>query len=617
VGQEESLILVVGAELARKTLVIYLIYRLTYDVQMNEKMPSISEDNIQDWVGSPSFERGKAYFRQGSILKPRRQGWKLKAKCLGSSAPAYRVEVTLGPDGIAWAECSCPVGTAGHCKHVASLLLTWMDAPDTFQVIEEPDTSLERRSKEELIVLIHQMLQRDPELEILLELPIPGSDSDKGTIDREKLRGQVEYAFRGFEYERGWMYISEVARELDTFSDLAGGYLEQGDVAKATLIYQVVVETILAHENAVMADEAGLLEWRIDGCTEGLGGCLSVSVGSDQRQSILRSLMEIYLWDMEMGGIGLGDQVPGILCEQASLQEREMISERIEIELQEASDWGRSILGGFLLDLQAEYLDDEAYLAICRRSGRIYDLVERLLKLMRIEDAIDEATQANDYELLPLADMFVNSAHGKVAEGLVRERIDNSEDTRLLDWLVDYTIKQGNIQEALVLVERRFWLQPSVNDYVEIRTLATNLNRWPTLRSEILAKLESKGTHGIRVEIFVEENEIDLALEALERAKSSQRYRWHHPSSLALKVAEAAEIDRPHEAIRLYFQEAERLIAMRGRGNYAAAIEYLIKVRNQYKHLGEQKSWEALIVDLRERHRRLPALQDEVNKAGL
>ena len=193
----------------------------------------------------------------------------------------------------------------------------------------------------------------------------------------------------------------------------------------------------------------------------------------------------------------------------------------------------------------------------------------------------------------------------------------SSKGTRLLDWLVDYTKNQGNFQEALVLVERRFWLRPSINDYVEIRTLATNLNRWPILRSEILAKLESKGYHGIRVEIFVEENEIDLALEALERAKSSEHYRWHHPSSLALKVAGAAENDRPKEAIRLYFQEAERLIKMRGRGNYATAIEYLIKVRNQYKRLGEQKSWEALIVDLRERHRRLPALQDELDKAGL
>jgi uncharacterized Zn finger protein len=403
---------------------------------------------------------------------------------------------------------------------------------------------------------------------------------------------------------------------LDTFSDLAGEYTARGEAAKAATIYQVVVETILAHEDVVMGDEAGLLSWQIDDCTNGLGKCLSVIEESDQRQSILNSLLEIYLWDVEMGGIGIGDQVPEILGEQASLDEREMISKRIETEMASGRDWARSALGGLLLELQADYLDDEAYLDICRRSGRLYDLVERLLELMRVEEAIDEAAQAKDYELPHLADLFVNYDHGKVAEGLVRERIETSNDTRLLDWLVSYSKNQGDIQEALALVERRFWLRPSVSDYVEMLSLATELDRWPTLSSEILARLESEGYHGLRVEIFIEENEIDLALAALEQAIKFKR-SWWYPFDLSLKVAEAAEIDRPKEAIRLYTQEAERLIEMRGRGNYFAAAEYLVKVRNLYNKLSEEKSWEVLIADLRERHKRLPALQDELNQAGL
>lgn len=584
---------------------------------MNEILSSISEADIHNWVGPTSFKRGQAYFRQGMILDPRRQGRVLKANCTGSSAPSYRVKVNLGPDGIEWGECSCPVGASGHCKHVACLLLTWLDAPHTFLVIENLDASLDRRSKEDLIALIHRMLKRDPDLEILLELPLPEGDSNLETIDREILREQADRAFRGFDYERDWMYISEISRQLDTFTDLAGEYLAKGEVAKAATISQVVVETILAHGDALMGDEAGLLSWHIDVCTNLLGECLPVIESPDQRQSILDSLLEIYLWDMKMGGIGLGDQVPGILSEKASLDERKMIFKRIEAEMVTARDWARPSMGGWLLELQAEYLDDEAYLDICRRSGRRFDLVKRLLELLRVEEAINETIQADDYELPAMADLFVKYAHGKVAEGLVRERIEISTDTRLLDWLVDYSKNQGNFHEALEMVERRFWLRPSIHNYVEIRSLATELDRWLILRSEILGKLESDGQHDIRVEIFIEENEIDLALEALEQAKNSKQTWWYHPSSLSLMVAEAAEIDRPQEAIRLYLQEAERLIAMRGRGNYFAAAEYLIKVRDLYKNLGEEKSWEALIADIRERHKRLPALQDELNKAGL
>ena len=99
---------------------------------------------------------------------------KLSAKCLGSSYPYYVVKVTLDPDGIASAECSCPVGFGGYCKHVAALLLTWMDNPEIFREVKDVSVSLENLSKADLINLIHRMIQQEPDLERLLELPIPG-----------------------------------------------------------------------------------------------------------------------------------------------------------------------------------------------------------------------------------------------------------------------------------------------------------------------------------------------------------------------------------------------------------------------------------------------------------
>jgi hypothetical protein len=40
-------------------------------------------------------------------------------------------------------------------------------------------------------------------------------------------------------------------------------------------------------------------------------------------------------------------------------------------------------------------------------------------------------------------------------------------------------------------------------------------------------------------------------------------------------------------------------------------------VRDLYRDLGEQSAWQALIADLRERHRSLRALKEELAKAGL
>jgi uncharacterized Zn finger protein len=110
------------------------------------------------------------------------------------------------------------------------------------------------------------------------------------------------------------------------------------------------------------------------------------------------------------------------------------------------------------------------------------------------------------------------------------------------------------------------------------------------------------------------EGEIDRALETLERY--SQQHRWGR-NTLALRVAEAAEESRPRDAIRLYLEEVERLIAGRGRGSYAEAANYLLRVRAVYEQIGEEKAWQTLIANLREKNRRLPAMQDEFNQAGL
>src|SRR5437763_17071823 len=88
-------------------------------------IPALSDDEIQARVGSQSFARGKQYFRDRAIFDARQQGLTLKGRSLGTSGGPYRVHVTFGPDGISSANCSCPVGGGGYCKHVAALLLTW------------------------------------------------------------------------------------------------------------------------------------------------------------------------------------------------------------------------------------------------------------------------------------------------------------------------------------------------------------------------------------------------------------------------------------------------------------------------------------------------------------
>jgi uncharacterized Zn finger protein len=584
---------------------------------MKKSHPNLSVTDIEAWVGSRSFSRGQSYFRQGAILEPRRQGMTLKARCLGSSAPSYWVEVTLDDEGITEAECSCPVGAGGHCKHVAALLLTWLDDPEAFHESANLETALELRSKPELITLIRQMLKRYPDLEYLLELPSLAAGENQTAINPEIIRRQVSHAFASRGDDWGWRDPFETARDLDELLSLAGQYQEQADHTNAATIYRIVAEEILRYADVVMGDESGRLGGTVYDCVEGLGSCLESVQDSSARRDILQTLFNVYLWDVKMGGIGIGDGVPEILLELATPQEKELLTGWTRSALSGIREWGHEVLGGLLLDLQAETLDDEEFLEICRSTGRINDLVDRLLQLGRVDEAVSESEKAGDYHLLALADIFVQHGHGSLAERLVHDRSETSRDTRLTIWLMDYAIEQGDLPEALALAQRLFWMRPSLTEYLEMKKLAIQLSKWLELRIETLEALSKNKQFGLLVEIYLEEGEIDLALEALEQARTAARHRWDFPYSLELQVAKAAEKSHPEQAIRLYLNQINSLIDRRGRDNYAEAANHLKVVRALYKHLGRQEDWQTLIANLRQDNRMLRAFQDELNKAGL
>jgi uncharacterized Zn finger protein len=379
----------------------------------------------------------------------------------------------------------------------------------------------------------------------------------------------------------------------------------------------VVAEEILRYEDLVTGDESDRLGELIDDCVEGLGLCLQFLQDSNTRRDILQAIFKVFLWDIKMGDVGIGDNVPEILLENATIQEKELLAGWIQSELPAMSDWGQQILGGLLLDLQAEKLDDESFLEICRQSGRLNDLVNRLLQLGRLEEAICETEKADDYNLLTLADIFVERGHGSLAERMVHARAETSRDFRLSVWLKDYASLQGDFPKVLEWAKRLFLSRPSTAEYLEIKKLAIQINRWPDNKSEMINWLTNHKQFDVLVEIYLEESEIDLALDALEKARMTARHRWEYPYSLEITVAKAAEESRPEQAIQLYLDRIKSLIDRRGRDNYAEAPNYLKVVRGLYKRLGRQEDWYSLIASLRQENRNLPALLDELKKAGL
>jgi uncharacterized Zn finger protein len=575
-------------------------------------LPKITEKTIRSRVGDRSLALGERYFRDGSVFNTRRQGRALKARCQGSRDEPYQVEVTLGDKGVAEATCSCPVGGGGHCKHVAAVLLAWRHEPEAFTEVEELDQALGRRSKEGLIALIKQMLRREPDLELLLDLPLPGSASAGAAASRDAYRRQAEAAFHGRDtYE--WGAASAIADDLTALEEVGDEYLRRQDQAGAAAVYEGILAAVLDNYNTVQ-DEEGDLHVVVGDCAEGLGQCLDAEADPARREAILRALFDVSRFDIDQGGIGLSDRVPDVE-EHATAEERRTLAGWVREAMASARDWSRQTLGGWLLDLEADALDDEAFLRVCRETGRVHDLVDRLLERGRLDEATREAERASDWDLLNLADLFVSRRHGDVAKRLVRERSRKSQDVRLLEWLKKRAVGHKDAAAALDLAEQVFRVQPSLEGYKEIRKLARKVGRWDTLRPRLLEFLKGQRYAYVLVPVYLDEGEIDRALEAV---KSERPYlHGYGYGNRALDVARAAEKTRPEAAREIYRRQAESLIDQRGRGAYREACTFLKKVRDLYRRLGEEAAWTAYVGRLRERHRSLRALQEELTKARL
>ena len=597
--------------------------------------PFLTMSHVRGWTAERFVERGQRYFEQGRIQHPRRRGPQLIAQCHGSQPAPYRVEVTLGDEGIRAARCSCPMGEGGGCKHVVALLLTWIHQPEAFTEEEALSARLRAKTRDQLVRLIERMIDRHPDLETMVALAAGGASD----FDAEVFGQRVEQVFAeagGYDHH-GYGYGGHtVARDLEPFIQRGDDYAEAGHRSEAAQVYRITAQVILDHYET-FADEGGALDDAAITCAERLGELLAETDDPDLRTDILRGLFDIYRWDLSAGGFGIGDPAHHTLLEDTSAEERHQVAEWVREALPsggakerkafdltsgsfirwDSSSWTRERLGAFLLDLEADRLDDEAYLQICRDTGQTDALVRRLLDLDRVEAALDALREAPDSDVYRLADWFVDYGAGPALRDLVHERIEatTDPDARLVGWLRDYAAAHDDPETALVLSRRLFRAHPSVDRYERVRDAAQALGRWDGEQSAILDRLTDAAQYHLLTRLHLSDGNVDAALQTVQHATARG---YGGAPDLNAEVARAAEDPHPERAADLYLDLAGDLIDERGRKNYARAAQHLTRVRRIYRDvLTDATGWNELIEIIREDYDNLPALQDELDKAGL
>lgn len=581
----------------------------------------LTEKMIERHVGERSLRLGQDYMAAGFLFRCQRQGELFKACCRGRSADHYVLSARLKGSRITDASCSCPVGGSGHCKHMAALLLTALRSPAEFLQTEPLQKRLVACDKPKLVDLIVQMVEQEPDLEAWLELALPTAVASRTTVNPDAYRQQTVAAFNSAGY--GWEADRQLTGALESLQRIGDQFGKQENSLSAAAVYCGILAGFIA-EYETFQDETGNVTGVAQHCIESLGTCLSeLPAGSQDRKAAVQTLFDVLRFDVNFGGIGLSDDVPEILLKKTTPAERAAIAEWIRAEPpadnEFTSKWRRQAWGGLLLDLEGKPDDDEAYLRHCRKFGLTGDLVNRLLKRGRLEDALQEIRAASSYDLMGHADRLIAHKHADLARELVESRLVSDKDGRnhwqLQDWLKRFYQSRKDWPSLVRVCVDDFRRRPTYAGYQEIRKLARKLKSWESLRPELIAMVPRDSPELIRIQL--DEGDVGAAISLLESRPKTRLGGGFGWDRVDLEIAKAAEQSHPEAALKIYRNEVEQLIAARGRGNYQSACEFLKKMQRLYKTLGRQPEWTNCLATLRDQHRSLRAFQEELTRAGL
>jgi|GEM_PF-2552113 len=598
------------------------------------KLPEITLSQIKARASGKVFSRGEGYYRRDAITNPIRRDQTIEWQCAGSYAQPYRVRVEFVGGSIESTYCNCEYDWGGDCKHIVALLLTYLHEPEQFEERQPVIQSLSDRSKEDLIDIIQQMLIRYPDLQSVIDRPSP-TQVIEGTVEMDTLtiRQELRDAFSNvyseyYDYDDYRGYGTNPVSKIQEFRQLAKRFSDKGDWLSASQIYRAILEEFAEMEQGYFYDEEGYLAEEVNLTVSDIALCLEqdmVSQVTSERQAVLLALLGVKIWDTEFGGLDIGWESHEIILNHVQPDDIPTIRKIVEDvrdrqRKKSYGEWSVESYTRFLMELDVlDNVDSEVILKKLYDEGMDKLLIRKLLELGRVAEAVDMIKQhiTGSHEMLQMANMLVAKDQSEIAQQLVEDHLGKKDDDGLTRWMIDYHQQQQNIEQVLRWQQVLMAQRPSRELYADIKGNAQALNQWDTVQPALIKALTQSKRFVMLTYIYLMEEEWELAWQILPKARKDNHGWIYAQQAIELEVADATMHVMPNRAVSIYKDYIQKLIDRRGRDNYQQAATLLLKVRQIYRDLREHETWNSLIQHIRTDYKRLPALQDELKKAGL
>ncbi len=531
-----------------------------------------TEDDLHEAAGGQSYQRGHDYLTAVADVAPTALGVRATVRGLDT------YEVWLGRDGDrVVGECSCPYGADGNfCKHcVAVGLVLLAEGPGAPEPAVDLAAYLHTLQPRELVELVLEQAGRDPALFRRLALRAGVTGAPQVAV----LRRQLDEALRvrGYLDDRAARDYARRAREvLDTVDEL----ITSGHAAEARPLARSAVEGVTAALTAV--DDAG--------------GRVTV---------VYRRALSLY----------------ARAC-AAARPNPAKLAEWVFRQRLDGPGWPVVELAEF-----AEALGEPgmaAYRSLLREAcGSPPEDKVTILRSMREQLATVDGDLDARVDILaenvPAPKAFLDIAvllreAGELA-GAIRwaERgVEETGDPRLADILVQSYVDDGRPAAAVALRETALRSAPTRAAYANLRATASLAGTWPSGREAALEVLRAAAEGGVADELagaLLDDGDAVEAWEAAQKHGCGER-AW-------LEVARAHGLTHPAEVLAGYREAVCARLHRTGRDTYREVAVLLAELRDLSARCGEQAAFAAFVAELRETHRRRPALLAELSRHDL
>lgn len=190
------------------------------------------------------------------------------------------------------------------------------------------EQDLQRREKAELITIIKLMLEHQPDLAWILQVPFPNGDGGQQPVDAALYRSQIDQAVAAAdEHHRDRTYCKALENKLAAIHATADAFVSQGDFCNALTIYEVLAAAAIEHyfalETSYLIFSPSLFD-PIDRLKRWFA-----AGGKDQqlRERAFKLLFNLYQFSAD-SSVDLDDEdVPALCAKYATAEERQMIAD--------------------------------------------------------------------------------------------------------------------------------------------------------------------------------------------------------------------------------------------------------------------------------------------------